>query len=168
MTENTIISVKIKDIINECKGIKTFIFNIRDNNLIKIYKKPKPGQFVMVWIPGVDEIPMSISGCDSEGNWSITVREVGECTKVMHELKVGDFIGIRGPLGNYFKIPTKESKKVIIIGGGTGMAPLKFLSLELINLNRNFVVIHGAKTENELINIDQLKNRFIKNRTKFC
>jgi dihydroorotate dehydrogenase electron transfer subunit len=158
LTENTIITVRIKKIINECEGIKTFIFNIQDNDSIKTYKRPKPGQFVMIWVPGIDEIPMSISECDDKGNWGVSVRNVGECTKAMHELKINDFIGVRGPLGNYFKIPKEESKKIVIIGGGIGIAPLKFLSLELIKLNRKFVVIHGAKNENELIPIDGLMN----------
>jgi dihydroorotate dehydrogenase electron transfer subunit len=112
----------------------------------------------MIWVPGVDEIPMSISECDDKDNWSVMVREVGECTKAMHELKIGDFIGVRGPLGNYFKVPIKESKKIIIIGGGIGIAPLKFLSLELCNLNRKFKIIHGAKTKNEMIFIDKSMN----------
>ena len=41
------------------------------------YITPKPGQFVMIWVPGIDEIPMSISGCDNNGNWAITVKNVG-------------------------------------------------------------------------------------------
>ncbi len=54
---------------------------------------------------------MSLSGCDQDGNWSITIKNVGECTNAMYNLKIGDFIGIRGPLGNHFKIPNQEAKK---------------------------------------------------------
>ena len=81
MTENTIQTVKIKRIINECDGIKTIIFNVKDSDLMQNNKLPKSGQFVMIWVPGIDEIPMSISGYDEKGNWSITVKNIGECTK---------------------------------------------------------------------------------------
>ena len=99
MTRNTVETVRIKSIIDECEGIKTFVFKRND------LSTPKPGQFVMVWVPGVDEIPMSISSHKSNGEWAITVKDVGDCTNSIHQLKVGDYIGVRGPLGNFFKIP---------------------------------------------------------------
>lgn len=151
MTENIIRTVKIERIIDECNGVKTLFFNLKDDIT------PKPGQFVMVWIPGVDEVPMSISGYDNNDNWSITVKNVGECTNAMHNLSIGDFIGIRGPLGNYFPIPSNKSKKSILIGGGIGMAPLKWLSLELLRMGYPFIVIEGAKINKELMFINDFK-----------
>jgi dihydroorotate dehydrogenase electron transfer subunit len=126
----------------------------------KNYSYPKPGQFVMVWVPGVDEIPMSISGYDEEGNWAITVRDVGECTKALNNLKLGDYIGIRGPLGNYFSIPEESKKEIILIGGGIGTAALKLLSNELFQMKRNFVFIEGAKNDNELMYMDEIQLNF--------
>ncbi|MFW9818511.1 MAG: dihydroorotate dehydrogenase electron transfer subunit [Candidatus Thorarchaeota archaeon] len=150
MTENTIKTVRVQKIIDECKDIKTLYFNIKeDDNLIKFY--PKPGQFVMIWVPGVDEIPMSISECDNEGNWAITVKNIGECTDALYNLNIGDYIGVRGPLGNHFKLPTNNSKTVFLIGGGIGMAPLKFMSIELKNKNIKHTVIEGVKVRDELI-----------------
>ena len=130
MTENIINTVKIKRIINECDGVKTIIFNMKENNT-KLYSLPKPGQFVMVWIPGVDEVPMSISGYSDDGHWSITVKNIGECTNALHNLRIGDYIGVRGPLGNHFKLINLSLKEIYLIGGGIGMAPLKFLSNQL-------------------------------------
>jgi len=118
-------TVKIQRIIDECDGVKTFMFNNPNAKL------PKPGQFIMLWVPGVDEIPMSISGCDKAGNWSITVKNVGECTNAIHNLEIGEFIGIRGPLGNHFKLPTDKSKEIILVGGGLGNAALKYLATQL-------------------------------------
>ena len=92
-------TVKITKIIEECHGVKTIIFKKQD--LIK----PKPGQFLMIWLPGVDEIPMSISSYSDNGEWSITVQNVGECTNSIQQLKIGDYIGVRGPIGNSFSIP---------------------------------------------------------------
>jgi dihydroorotate dehydrogenase electron transfer subunit len=79
LTNYVIKTVKINRIINDCEGVKTLFFNFKKVDNIN-YNKPKPGQFVMVWVPGIDEVPMSISGCDEIGNWSITVKNVGECT----------------------------------------------------------------------------------------
>jgi len=149
LTENTIQTVQIKRIINECEGVKSFVFKKAST------KSPQPGQFVMVWIPGVDEVPMSISSYNERGEWSITVKDVGECTHALHELKIGDYIGIRGPLGNAFQIPQDKNKKIFLIGGGIGMVPLRFLASELVKLGYKFTTIEGAKVENDLIFMDE-------------
>lgn len=155
MTENTIKTLKIQRIVNECDGIKTLIFNMKNEN--KAYIPPKPGQFVMIWVPGVDEVPMSISGYDVNGNWSITVKNIGECTSAIHGLKIGDYIGVRGPLGNHFNIPNDNTKNIFLIGGGIGMAPLKCLSSELIDKKFKFSVIEGAKIEEGLMFMDEFQ-----------
>ena len=85
--------VEIQDIIHECQDVKTYFFHYPHNTM--------PGQFVMVWIPGVDEIPLSVSYLD-EG-MGITVKFIGEATRALDELAVGDRIGIRGPYGTFFE-----------------------------------------------------------------
>ncbi|MHA1986723.1 MAG: dihydroorotate dehydrogenase electron transfer subunit [Promethearchaeota archaeon] len=149
MTENIIRTVAIINSIDECEDIKTITFNMKEENIN--YITPKPGQFIMIWVPGVDEIPMSISNCDKNGNWSITVKKVGECTNALYNLKKGDFIGVRGPLGNWFELPEEESKNIFLIGGGIGMAPLRFLTQELYKHNFRFILIQGAKVKSELM-----------------
>ncbi|MFX0047623.1 MAG: dihydroorotate dehydrogenase electron transfer subunit [Candidatus Hermodarchaeota archaeon] len=149
MTNNMIETVKIKAIIDDCEGVKTLEFE-RINTCV-----PKPGQFVMIWIPGVDEIPMSISSYKKYGEWAITVKNVGECTNAIHTLKVGDYIGVRGPLGNSFQIPKEKNKNIFLIGGGIGMAPLRFLASELIKLGYNFTLILGVKEEPEILFINE-------------
>ncbi len=153
MTENTIKTVKIQRIINECDGVKTIIFKLSNG------ETPEPGQFVMIWVPGIDEVPMSISGCDDVRNCAITVKNVGECTKAIHDLKVGDYIGVRGPLGNCFKIPKEKSKKIIIVSGGIGTAPLKFLANKLDRKHIPFDMIEATKSKNELIFLEDF-NQF--------
>ena len=130
-------TVQVLDIKEECPGIKTIRFKIK-------LQTPKPGQFLMVWMPGIDEIPMSVSSWDSLDNWTFTVKEVGECTKFLSELKIGEYIGIRGPLGNHFTIPRDSSNRIILIGGGTGIAPIKFLADELVNQKRVFTFIEAV------------------------
>ncbi|MBY9020705.1 MAG: hypothetical protein KGD67_06595, partial [Candidatus Lokiarchaeota archaeon] len=145
MTKYNVKTVKITKIVDECPGVKTFIF--KD----PILMKPKPGQFLMIWIPGVDEIPMSISAYDDNDEWAVTVQNVGECTNSIHQLKIGDYIGVRGPIGNFFNIPKEKNKTLFLIGGGIGVAPLKFLASELIKLKHNFKLIVGAKLKNQLV-----------------
>jgi dihydroorotate dehydrogenase electron transfer subunit len=149
LTKNMIETVKIKAIIDECDGVKTFVFERNDTSV------PKPGQFVMIWVPGVDEIPMSVSSYKENGEWAVTVKNIGECTNSIHELKIGDFIGVRGPLGNFFKIPQETNKIIFLIGGGIGMVPLRFLASELLKLGYKFKIIEGAKVEDEILFVNE-------------
>ncbi len=111
----------------------------------------KPGQFYMVWIPGVDEIPMSVSYV---GNLKgITVRAVGGATKALTSLKKGDKIGIRGPYGNgYLLSENAKRKKVLFVCGGTGAASLAPLVEQMgKNGKKNATVVIGAKTKEDLL-----------------
>ena len=145
-------TVKIIKVIDECEDVKSIIFNLDKNS------RPKPGQFVMIWVPGIDEIPMSISDYKEDGHWSITVKIVGECTKALADLEEGNYIGVRGPLGNSFEIPKDKDKKIFLISGGIGLAPLRFLSSELKKYGYPFKMIIGAKKENEFISMDKYDN----------
>jgi dihydroorotate dehydrogenase electron transfer subunit len=102
-----------------------------------------PGQFVMVWVPGVDEIPMALSS-----EKSITVQNVGDATAALFALEAGAKIGIRGPLGNGFS----KGEKVLAIAGGVGAAPL----LPLARSDCVMTMLVGARTEAELLFVDQL------------
>jgi dihydroorotate dehydrogenase electron transfer subunit len=150
--------VRIKKVVNECTNIKTFSFNIPKDNKY-MYKEPKPGQFIMVWVPGIDEVPMSISGCDDMGDWNFTVKNVGECTNALFNLNINDFIGIRGPYGTSFSLPSKKIEKAFLVGGGTGIAPLNFLARILIDEKIKIVLIEGAKVIDELIFYNDLNNQ---------
>lgn len=157
MNEKPLTMVKILKIINECEQVKSFHLQTKKMQE-KLKSLPKPGQFIMVWVPGVDEIPMSLSGCDDKGNWTIMVKNVGECTKALHGLKIGDLLGVRGPFGNYFSISTSKSILNVLVGGGTGVAPLRFLARTLKDNECDFIMIEGAKTKSKIINIDEFKD----------
>lgn len=79
-----------------------------------------PGQFIMVWVPGIGEIPMSLSLTGDPK--AITVKNYGVVSDAVLKLKVGDRLFFRGPYGNGF---TKPGKRNLIIGGGSGMASLR-------------------------------------------
>ena len=112
--------IPIEEIIEEAEEIRTFVFEHKLNAM--------PGQFVMVWLPQIDEKPFSVWTTDPN-KFYITVSAVGPFSKKLSELKVGDKIGFRGPFGKGFTIPKKG--RIALIGGGFGTAPLLFLASEI-------------------------------------
>lgn len=141
--------VRIKETKQENPSVKTLTFEE------KACHEASPGQFVMVWIPDLDEIPMSIS-CVSTGGVSISVEKVGQATGALHCMKEGDLIGVRGPLGNGFSM--KKKGNILIVGGGTGLIPLTFLGEQLADLDVRITFLTGAKTKNELLFLDRIES----------
>jgi len=140
-------TIPILTVKTENPTTKTFTF--RDD----LCAKAKPGQFLMFWIPRVDEIPLSIMS-SKNGKVSITVKEVGTATKALNKLKEGEYIGVRGPFGNSF---TENSGRVLMIGGGTGIAPLSFLLRKLFDKAKEITFITGAKSKKELLFLSSIK-----------
>ncbi|MHA1494906.1 MAG: dihydroorotate dehydrogenase electron transfer subunit [Candidatus Thorarchaeota archaeon] len=134
-------SVKISKVISETPQSKTLQFSLK--NPIEFV----PGQFIMVWVPDVDEIPMSISSWNPP-EMGITVQSIGEATQALVSMSKGDWIGIRGPFGNPF---STNSKKALVVGGGVGIAPLKPLVYNLLDGGSAVTFVIAAKTKNELI-----------------
>jgi len=139
--------VEIVEAKKENPTVKTFTF------VDKLCGKAEPGQFVMVWIPGVDEIPMSLSAINSEGRSSITVNGVGEASRALNHKEKGDQIGIRGPYGNGF-VPAGGN--VMVVGGGTGFAPLMPLTEKLTEVADKITLMSGAKCQDNLLFLDRL------------
>ncbi|MGI0130570.1 MAG: dihydroorotate dehydrogenase electron transfer subunit [Thermoplasmata archaeon] len=79
-----------------------------------------PGQFVMVWFPGDDELPMSLSYTAGVSK-GVTIKAMGATSRNVQRIRGGDRIGIRGPYGNRFDL---SARKVLIVGGGSGSAVL--------------------------------------------
>ena len=144
---NEIRIVKIQKVQTETSKVKSFLFED------KLSSSAEPGQFVMAWIPGVDEIPLSLSSTHSKLS-SVTVKEVGEATRALCKMKRGDMIGVRGPFGNHFKIVGREA---LVVGGGTGTAPLMMLTTKLLDTGVKTTVIEGARTRDELLFFDRLR-----------
>ena len=110
--------------------------------------KASPGQYVMIWAPGVDEVPMSLSTIGRDGVSSITVRAVGEATKVLCGLRTGERVGVRGPFGNGFTI---VGSSPLIVGGGTGVATLKPLIEEMLSEGIEPALVMGARNVSHLL-----------------
>lgn len=138
---------KILETKKEINNIKTIKFKHKE--------QVTPGQFYMIWIPDVDEIPMSVSYIDKQ-NKGITFKKVGEGTEALFNLKKGDKIGIRGPYGNGFKI---NGKKILFIAGGTGIATIAPAVEEAIKRNILCTVILGCRCKEEIFFEKRLKNQ---------
>jgi dihydroorotate dehydrogenase electron transfer subunit len=130
----------IQEVICEAPFVRTFRLD-RDLD-------PAPGQYVMVWIRGVDEIPMSFSGSDT-----ITVQSVGEATRALFQFGAGDSLGLRGPLGNGFIL---RGKSILLIGGGVGTAPLAYLGEQARSQGLEVASLIGFRCREDLI----FKSRF--------
>ncbi|MCL2607297.1 MAG: dihydroorotate dehydrogenase electron transfer subunit [Methanomassiliicoccaceae archaeon] len=137
--------VRIISYRTESKDTKTFEF-VWNKNV-------RTGQFVMIWIPGIDEIPMSVSS--TKDVKSITVKAIGEATAAIHKLKEGDIMGIRGPYGNGFSI--NENERLLVVGGGVGVAAVMPAVRET-----GADMIIGAKSKDEII-MEQEARRHSKN-----
>jgi len=110
-----------------------------------------PGQFVMVWLPGEDELPMSLSYVGvSKG---VTVKRMGETSGHMAALPVGATVGIRGPYGGHFDL---TPSRVLIVGGGSGTAVLAPAAEAAAERGARVTVALGATTASELLFADRL------------
>jgi len=113
----------------------------------------QPGQFMMVWLPGVDEIPMGYSRIDSGGLREFTVHNVGEATNALCSLEAGDRMWVRGPLGSGFKL---RGESILAVGGGCGISPLAPLVEKAAGDGRRVTVALGAVTASDLLMVERL------------
>ncbi len=144
--KNQYVISRILTEIRETPNIKTITFH---------HPQPiNPGQFYMIWIPGVDEIPMSVSMIKPKEK-GITFRKVGEATDALFQKKSKDLIGIRGPYGNGFSL---AGKKILFVAGGTGMAMIAPAVEQVLQEQKQVTVIIGAKTKEELFFLNRIQN----------
>ncbi|NYT11363.1 MAG: dihydroorotate dehydrogenase electron transfer subunit [Methanomassiliicoccales archaeon] len=135
MSERSV--VIIEEVVKETEDIITLRFRYDGHFL--------PGQYIMMWIPGIDEIPMSLSYLGRMKG--VTVKKVGEATKALCSLKVGDQIGVRGPFGQGFAI---SEERTLCVGGGVGMAAI-MPAVTSFKDRRLVDVAIGAPTKSELL-----------------
>jgi dihydroorotate dehydrogenase electron transfer subunit len=143
---NTLRTTSIINIKSESPTVKTF--TLKDD----LCAKADPGQFAMFWVPGIDEIPLSILDAGN-GEVSFAVKAVGDATRYLHCMKTGELVGLRGPFGTNF---TESRGRVLMVGGGTGTAPLLFLAKRLAGKADRLSFVVGAKSKNELLFLNEL------------
>ncbi|RLD18779.1 MAG: oxidoreductase [Caldiserica bacterium] len=151
-----VIKAEVLDVKDETPEIKTFVLKP------EIDFEFKAGQFIQFTVFGVGEAPFTPSSSQFEKEkLEVTIMRTGRVTEVIHRLKKGDRVGIRGPLGNGYPLEEFEGKNILIVGGGVGLAPLRALLLSLLHQRDKYgriLLLYGAKTPEDIV----YKNEFSK------
>jgi len=143
------IEAEVLEVIEETPTIKTIKFKPQEPMDFTT------GQFVEIAIPGIGEAPFTPSSKPSVRDlMEVTVMKVGKVTEKIHELKKGDTIGVRGPMGQGYPLDRFKGKEILVVGGGCGFAPLRSLMYTLFHESSEFkklIFRGGCKTPQELV-----------------
>jgi len=120
-----------------------------------------PGQFNMLYVFGVGEIPISVSGDPTAPDRLVhTTRSVGAVTNVMGDLRPGNVLGVRGPFGNHWPLEAARGHDVVLVAGGIGLAPLRPALYEMLHNRDDYgkiVLLYGARTQEEMLYREELE-----------
>lgn len=149
-------TAEIIEIKQETPDIKTFRLRFSDEQPGKAFDY-KPGQFVEFSVAGEGEATFCISG-GSGGAIECSVKRMGKVTQALHDLDVGDTVGIRGPYGNGFPLDDLKAKNILFVGGGIGLAPLRPLINYCLDHRADFkaiTIVNGARDSKGLVFKDE-------------
>jgi dihydroorotate dehydrogenase electron transfer subunit len=138
---------RIVNVKQETEMVRTYTF---DGSL-----GAKPGQFVMAWLPGVDEVPFSVAE-DDGATTKITFFAVGDMSNELAKCKVGDLVGLRGPFGTFYE--WKPGQHIVLVAGGYGAAPMYFVAKETVKHGCTLEVIVGARGKEHLLYLKELES----------
>ena len=120
-----------------------------------------PGQFNMVYVFGIGEVPLSISSDPAQTNrLTHTVRAVGWVTRALQGMKKGDMIGVRGPFGTPWPLQEAVGNDVMVIAGGVGLAPLRPVIYHLLAEREkygNVSILYGARSPEDMLYAKELE-----------
>lgn len=136
------VMLEVSEAVKEGKGQTSFFF--------KHHLDCRPGQFLMVWLPGVDEKPMAVSYYN-KNEFAFTSQAVGKFTSALEKIKKGDKLGIRGPYGNSFSLQANAC----VVAGGVGLSSVS----TLIDKLKNPLIIYGVRSKEHLIYLKRYKNK---------
>ena len=128
---------------DESRTVRTFVLDTAVD--------AEPGQFLMLWLPGAGEKPVSVMNPDP---LSLTVARVGAFSTTLHQRNIGDPVGWRGPFGKPFAL---RGENLLLIAGGYGAAPLYFLAKRACESGRGTCLAIGARTGEDLILLDRFR-----------
>ncbi len=114
----------------------------------------QPGQFINLWLPGVDEKPFSVSRITVDFI-EVSIKAYGPFSQAIMQCKPGQRLGLRGPFGRPFSL----HNNALLIGGGIGIAPLRILGDTLSQKGFNFSYLIGAVTAHELLFPEEMKRQ---------
>lgn len=140
--------------VEESPDIFTLSLRLTDSALHENFRFV-PGQFNMLYLYGVGEIPVSIADDpDYPGFMQHTIRVVGRVTAGMAALREGDRIGLRGPFGRGWPMGRLPGKNVLIVTGGLGCAPVLPVIKKLVHQRSDYgrvAILQGVKHSNDMI-----------------
>lgn len=136
----------IKEVKSENDMTKSFVFETP-------FSECEPGQFIMAWLPGVEEAPFCIANDDP---FMLTIAAVGPLTNKIHTLKAGDKLWVRGPFGQGF-VADSAVKKPVLVGGGYGSAPMAYLGRCFLEEGCAPVAVLGGRTATSVLAADRFE-----------
>jgi NAD(P)H-flavin reductase len=138
----------------------TYRMQIVDEGIRRAYRWT-PGQFNMLYMPGVGEAAISISSdTEQPQELSHTIRVVGSVTRAITALKEGDVLGLRGPFGTGWPAENLKGKDVVLVGGGIGLAPLRPMIYWLLKHReqcKRVVLLYGCRTPEDRLYAEELE-----------
>jgi NAD(P)H-flavin reductase len=152
------IKTEVIDVIDESPTIKSFSLKP------EIPLNFKAGQFIEMSIPGKGEAPFTPSSSPYEKNkLELTIMKAGRITGMIHNLRKGDIVGLRGPYGKEYPLSEFQGKEILLVGGGVGLAPLRALFLALahdIEKYKSVLFCCGSRTPSDIIYKDLILDKW--------
>lgn len=144
----------VRSVEPETPGVAMLRIEFQDQSRQEQYRV-QPGQFNMIFVPGIGEVPISVSHLPLEGpGIGHTIRFVGRVTRVIEELGPGAILGLRGPYGRGWPIEQARGRDVLVVAGGLGLAPLR-PAVKAILADRDqfgrITLVYGARHPADLL-----------------
>ncbi|HXY47326.1 MAG TPA: FAD/NAD(P)-binding protein [Thermoplasmata archaeon] len=147
----------VRSVATETPDIVTLTLNPHATKRIPPFR---PGQFNMVYVYGVGESAISISGGTSDGQLIHTVQSLGKVSNALTRLTPGDTLGVRGPYGRGWPIAEAKGRDLVIVAGGLGLPPLRPVLYEIFRNREAYgriEIIDGARTPKNLVYYDEVQ-----------
>lgn len=150
----------VREVIPETHNIRSVRLRLNDEAKMEAFRF-EPGQVGQLSIFGVGESTFVIASPPTRMDFlQFTVMRVGEVTTRIHQLRPGDQVGVRAPLGNWFSYEQMKGKDILFVGGGVGMAPLRTLLLYMLDNRSDYgdiSLVYGARTPKDLCYKDEME-----------
>lgn len=144
----------VLSVTEESPGVATYSIQLDDPDVARKYRI-HPGQFNMLYVPGIGESAISVSGHPAEAEpLAHTIRAAGNVTQALARMGEGGRIGLRGPFGTWWPLEECEGRDLILVAGGIGMAPLRPVVLSVLANRERYgevTLLMGARTPDGLL-----------------
>jgi len=144
----------VTEVIRESPGVMTYEITLDDPQTHQRFRF-EPGQFNMLYMPGIGEAAISISGpTDCDGRIPHTIRTAGNVTRSLAEAGEGAALGLRGPFGSRWPIADCTGRDLVLVAGGIGLAPLRPVIYEIVRHRDHYgsvTLLYGARSPSGLL-----------------